>query len=171
MDFAFAGIQPIAIFGGSGATGKALIHQALIRDIKMRALVRNVNTMDIKSGLLELIEGSLSSPDHVEYCLKDCAAAICVIGPRPPFADIFCEAATRTIVAAMQKLNIKRLVCQTGGMTGEYSANRTLPFKFMGAMYNRQLPLAASDRTGQGTVVIRSWLDWTIVKPPRLTNG
>lgn len=171
MDIAPADIQPIAIFGGSGATGKALIHHALIRGIKVRALVRNANTMDIKSGLLELIEGSLSSLDHVEFCLKNCAAAICVFGPRPPYADIFCEAATRTIVEAMQKLNIKRLVCQTGGMIGEYSANRTLPFRLMVAMYNRRLPIAASDRSGQETAVKRSRLDWTIAKPSRLTNG
>lgn len=171
MNTAPAGIHTVAIFGGSGATGKVLIYHALIRGIKVRALVRNANSMDIKSGLIEVIEGSLSSADHVDFCLKGCDAAICVFGHRPPYTDIFCEAATRTIVESMQKLGMKRLVCQTGGMIGDYPANRTLPFRLMVAMFNRRLPLVASDCAGQENIVKQSGLDWTIVKPSRLTNG
>lgn len=166
-----AGSHTVAIFGGSGATGKVLIYHALIRGIKVRALVRNASSMNIKSGLIEVIEGSLSNADHVDFCLKGCDAAICVFGHRPPYTDIFCEAATRTIVESMQKLGIKRLVCQTGGMIGDYPANRTLPFRLIVAMLNWRLPLAASDRTGQENAVKRSELDWTIVKPSKLTNG
>ncbi|HEU0188858.1 MAG TPA: NAD(P)H-binding protein [Gallionella sp.] len=166
-----AGIHTVAIFGGSGATGKALIYHALIRGIKVRALVRNASSLNIKSGLIEVIEGSLSSADHVDFCLKGCDAAFCVFGHRPPYTDIFCEAATRNIVESMHKLGIKRMVCQTGGMIGDYPANRTLPFRVMVAMFNRRLPLVASDRTGQENAVKQSGLDWTIVKPSRLTNG
>lgn len=166
-----AGIHTVAIFGGSGATGKVLIYQALIRGIKVRALVRNASSMGIKSGLVEVIEGSLSNADHVDFCLKGCDAAICVFGHRPPYTDIFCEAATRTIVESMQKLGVKRLVCQTGGMIGDYPGNRTLPFRFMVDMFNRSRPLVANDRKGQEYAVKQSGLDWTIVKPSRLTNG
>jgi putative NADH-flavin reductase len=171
MDTSPPELHTIAIFGGSGATGMALIRHALIRGIKVRALVRNANSMNIKSGLVEIIEGSLASADHVELCLQGCDAAICVFGQRPPYTDIFCEAATRVIVASMRKLGVKRLVCQTGGMTGEYPANRTLPFRLMVAMFNRRLPRVASDRAGQEDTVRQSGLVWTIVKPSRLTNG
>lgn len=171
MDTSPAELHTIAIFGGGGATGKALIHHALIRGIKVRALVRNANSMNVKSGLVEVIEGSLASADHVELCLNGCDAALCVFGPRPPYTDIFCEAATRTIVEAMQKLGIKRLVCQTGGMVGEYAANRTFPFRLMVALFNRRLPLAAGDRAEQEKVVRQSGLVWTLVKPSRLTSG
>jgi putative NADH-flavin reductase len=161
----------VAIFGASGATGNALVHHALIKGIKVRALVRNAASMNIKSGLLEVIEGTPLNPDHVDLCLKGCDAVICVFGPRPPYDDIFCEAATRIIVESMQKLGIRRLVCQTGAMIGEYPANRTLPFRLMVAMFNRRLPHAASDRAGQENAVRQSGLDWTIIKPSRLTNG
>ena len=171
MDTSTPEIRTIAIFGGSGATGMALIRHALGRGIKVRALVRNAKSMNIKSGLVEVIEGSLLSTAHVEFCLQGCDAAICVFGPRPPNTDIFCEAATRIIAESMQKLGIKRLVCQTGAMVGEYPANRTLPFKLMVSIFNRRLPLVASDRTGQETAVMQSSMSWTIVKPSRLTEG
>lgn len=171
MNTSPAEIHTVALFGGSGTTGKALIRHALIRGIKVRALVRNARSMNVRSGLIEVIEGPLVSPDHVEFCLKGSDAAICVFGPRPPYTDIFCEAATRTIVESMQKVRVKRLVCQTGAMIGEYPANRTLPFRLMVSMFNRRLPRIASDRASQEIVVKQSGLAWTLVKPARLSDS
>lgn len=165
------GVDTVAIFGGSGATGQVLIRQASGRGIKVRALVRNVNSVSFGSDRVELLEGSLSSLDDVTSCLTGCGAVICVFGPRPPYADIFCEDATSTIVTAMQKLGIRRLVCQTGGMIGEYPANRTPPFQLMSDMFKRRSPQVANDRVGQESVVMHSGLAWTIVKPPKLTDG
>lgn len=161
----------IAIFGGSGATGKVLIPHVLSKGLKVRALTRKASAINFGSDQVEVLEGSLLNAEDVMSALKGCGAVICVFGPRPPYADIFCEEATSTIVAAMQQLGIQRLVCQTGGMIGEYPANRTLPFQLMADMFNRRSPRVASDRVGQESVVIRSGLSWTIVKPPRLTNG
>lgn len=171
MNTAPAEIDTVAIFGGSGATGKALIRHASSRGIKVRALMRNAQAIEAGSGQVEVTAGSLLNADDVKLCLKGCDAVICVFGQRPPYTDIFCEAATGIIVASMQELGIKRLLCQTGGMVGDYPANRTLPFRLMVAMFNRRLPHLARDRTGQENAVKRSGLDWTIVKPSRLTDG
>ena len=164
-------IDSIAIFGGSGATGKVLIAHALGQGIKIRALARRASSIDFKSEQMEVHEGSLLNPVDVMATLKGCGAAICVFGPRLPHVDIFCEHATATIVSAMQQLEIRRLVCQTGGMIGEYPANRTLPFQLMADMFKRHSPQVESDRVGQERVVMHSGLAWTIVKPPRLTDG
>lgn len=161
----------VAIFGGSGATGKVLISRALRNGLRVRALTRTAGSIDPGLLRLEVLEGSLSSAEDVESTLRGCKAAICVFGPRPPYADIFCEQATATIVAAMHRLGIARLVCQTGGMIGDYPANRTLPFKYMVDMFTRRSPELARDRKGQERAVMLSSLDWTIVKPPRLTDG
>lgn len=170
MNTSTKNIQTVALFGGSGATGKALIRHALRKGIKVRALVRNADAMNIKSGMVKVIEGSLTRADYVEFCLKGCDAAICVFGQRPPYTDVFCEAATKTIVASMRKLGIKRLVCQTGAMAGKYPANRTLPFGVMVAIFNRRAPRVAGDRAGQEDAVRQSGLVWTLVKPSRLSN-
>lgn len=171
METSPGGVYTLAIFGGSGETGKALIRHALIKGANVRALVRDVKSMNIKSGMLETIEGSLLRPEHVEFCLKRSDAAICVFGPRPPYTDIFCEAATRNVVEAMQRLGLKRLVCQTGAMIGNYPFNRTLPFRLMVSRFNRRLPFVAADRAGQEAAVKGSGLAWTIVKPARLTEA
>lgn len=161
----------IAIFGGSGATGKALISQVLDNGLGVRALARKAASIDTRPDRVEAVEGSLDSADDVRRTLNGCCAAICVFGPRPPYTDVFCETATTTIVAAMERLGIQRLVCQTGAMIGDYAANRTLPFQFMADTFQRRSPRLALDRERQEGVIIDSGLAWTIVKPPRLTNG
>lgn len=170
MNLSASNIDCIAIFGGSGATGKALISHALDKGYKIRALVRKPSSVVAGSDRVEVLEGELSNPEDVAATLKGCTSAICVFGPRPPYTDIFCEQATSFIVSAMQQLGVRRLVCQTGGMIGDYRANRTLPFQWMTDMFNRRSPQVASDRAGQERVVTHSGLAWTIVKPPHLTN-
>lgn len=164
-------IDAIAIFGGSGATGKALISHALDKGLRVRTLARVARSINAVPGRVEVLEGSLSSADDVLSTLDGCGAAICVFGPRAPYVDVFCEAATANIVTSMQKLGIQRLVCQTGAMIGAYPANRTLPFQLMASLFKRRSPQVAGDREGQENVVRGSGLAWTIVKPPRLSDG
>lgn len=161
----------IAVFGGSGATGKALLSRLAREGVPVRALARKAGSIIAPAGQVEVVEGALSDTGDVQATLRGCRAAICVFGPRPPYVDVFCEQATANIVAAMQRLGIRRLVCQTGGMIGSYRANRTLPFQWIADTFRRHSPQIASDRAGQESVVMHSGLDWTIVKPPRLTDG
>ncbi len=164
------GSGPIAIFGGSGATGKVLISHALSKGLRVRALARRSGSIGPGRLGIEVLQGSSSSADDVLSTLSGCRAAICVFGPHPPYVDVFCEDATATIIAAMRELGMRRLVCQTGAMIGTYPSNRSLPFQFMADMFKRRSPQVASDRERQENVVLHSGLDWTIVKPPRLSD-
>lgn len=163
--------MPIAVFGGSGATGKALLARMAQKGLAVRALARKAGSVSVMQGRVEVVEGALSKPEDVLATLQGCGAVICVFGPRPPYVDVFCEQATANIVDAMQQLGIRRLVCQTGGMIGDFHTNRTLPFQWMADMFRRHSSQIANDRVGQERVVMHSGLDWTIVKPPRLTDG
>lgn len=171
MNTSLARTHTIALFGGSGATGNAVIRHAMARGFKLRLLVRKADSIRIRSGLMELIEGSLTDPGDVRLCLKGCDTAICVFGQRSPYNDIFCEAATRTIVKSMKKTGVSHLICQTGAMIGEYPGNRTLPFRLMTALFNRRLPQMAADRAAQEDAIRQSGLAWTLVKPARLSSA
>jgi putative NADH-flavin reductase len=160
----------IAVFGGSGATGRQIIEQAVGRGLRVRTLVRETSAFEPPSGAVEVITGSLENPKDVERTLCGCDAVCCAFGPRPPFTDIFCARATSIIVAAMQKCEVSRIICQTGAMIGDYRQNRTTPFQSMAWLFNSLKPRLAEDREGQERVIRASGLRWTIVKPPRLTN-
>jgi len=163
-------IRIIAVFGGSGATGRVLIRHALQRGMGVRTLVRNPAALRGSLEGAEIIAGSLANRDDVSNTLTGADAVFCVFGPRPPYTDIFCQQATKNIVEIMQENNISRLLCQTGGMIGNYPENRSVFFGLMVSLFRKRLPEIWLDRVGQEQQVENSDLSWTIVKPPKLVD-
>ena len=139
-------------------TGKVLILHALDRGIKVKALVRNTASLSNDFGKAVILEGSILNADDVDKSLKNSDAVICVFGQRPPYKDIFCEEATGIIITSMKKNNIGRIVCQTGGMIGNYPQNRTFFFRKMTSIFNERLPSIAQDRVEQEKQVINLWI-------------
>ncbi len=164
-------IQRIAIFGATGRTGERLVAEAFARGWQARALCRPGRGAAPGEPGLDVIHGQLTDPVALDQTLSGCDAACCVFGPRPPYTDLFCADVMRAIIAAATRARVPRLICQTGAMIGPYPANRTLPFDLMARLLARQLPAAAADRWQQETAVQNSHLEWTVIKPPRLTDG
>jgi putative NADH-flavin reductase len=160
----------LAVFGGSGATGRQIIQGAVAKGLRVRTLVREASAFESPSAAVEVVTGSLLNPGDVERTLRGCDAVCCAFGPPPPFTDIFCAHATRVIVQAMQRLNVSRILCQTGAMIGDYRQNRTNPFQTLVWLFHRCNRALAEDRARQERIIKESGLRWTIVKPPRLTN-
>jgi len=163
-------IRTIAIFGGSGATGRGLIRHALQRGMGVRTLVRNPAALEGRLEGAEIITGSLANRDDVASTMTGADAVFCVFGPRPPYTDVFCQQATKTIIEIMKENYIRRLLCQTGGMIGEYPENRSVLFGLMVSLFRKRLPGIWLDRVGQEQQVLNSDLSWTIIKPPKLVN-
>lgn len=164
-------IPTIAVFGGSGRTGRALIARAADLGWPVHALVRSTGAPIALTGRLELRKGELPSLDDVSLVVMGADAVCCLFGPRPASTDVVCADATRTIVEAMKRLGVRRLICQTGAMIGAYPQNRSLALQWMAAAFERQWPALVADRNEQERVVRESGLDWTLLKPPRLTDG
>ncbi len=162
----------VALFGGTGRTGQCLLRLAVTRGVPVRALIRPESSLgpDLPSTVTPVV-GSLFSDEDVGRTLAGCDAACLVFGPRPPHTDVFCAEATARIVEGMRSRGIPRIVCQTGAMVGSYPANRTWVCETATRLYRRRSPEPAMDRVRQETVVADSGLDWTLVKPPRLTDG
>jgi putative NADH-flavin reductase len=163
--------RTLAVFGATGKTGLALIAEARRRGWQVRALVRGTaGALDGQVGV-EIVRGEFSNLERVQATIVGASAVCCVFGPRPPFTDVFCADATRAVIAAMQHTSTRRLIVQTGAMVGQNLPNWTFAWRLMTSMYQRQQPKAARDRLEQERLVRQSGLDWTIIKPPRLTDG
>ena len=160
----------IALFGASGATGRQIVEQAHRKGVSIKALVRKQSNDAHLDGIL-VKTGDFNNAKTLDALITNCRAVICVIGPRPPFRDIFCGSATQSIIDSMMRVGVKRLVCQTGAMIGEYKANRRLLFRWLTHSVQKKYPAMTEDRAQQERLILQSDLDWTIVKPSRLTNG
>lgn len=161
--------KTIAIFGASGKTGEEILKEASSLGLTIRAIVRRHSTI-LPMGKIRAIECDYNNKDDIKKSIKDVDGVIIVFGPRSPYTDVFCEKTTSNIIEAMKAVGIKRLICQTGAMIGDYIRNRSVFFELMCRMYRSQNPLGYNDRVQQERVIKESGLDWTIIKPPRLIN-
>lgn len=157
------------VFGASGRTGKEVVNEAVSKGISVRAVVRKTSAIFFQ----EPIQTVFFDYTNIEVLTKIISGVSCVViafGPRSPYKDLFCAEATKNIVMAMEKLGVKRIICQTGAMTGDYQNNRSFFFGLMSTLFRINDPRAYNDRVEQEDVIKQSSLEWTIVKPPRLTD-
>lgn len=161
----------LAVFGSSGRTGRQIVAQAEKLGGRIRGLVREGGSLDDRRPAVVELVGELVDGAMVERTLEGADTALLVFGPRPPFTDVFCAPATAAIVAGMRRQGVGRIVCQTGAMVGGYPRNQGLGLRLMAALYRRSRPEGAADREEQERLVRASGLQWTLIKPPRLTDG
>jgi putative NADH-flavin reductase len=160
----------ITIFGITGRAGLPLARAAWARGLAVRGMTRG-SELPTELRDVQLVRGTFADTDRVAEAVAGVDAVCCVIGPRPPSREAFCAAATAAIVGAMRQAGCRRLLCLTGAMIGEAPGSRSLPMEWMARSFARRVPELARDREEQERIVRESGLDWTIVKPPRLTDG
>ena len=165
----------VAVFGGSGNTGREVVAAALRTGLRVRALYRpGSEPREVPVGL-EVLTGQLTAPEDVRRTLEGTIGAICVYGPRlgrkVTNPEVFCEAATANMVSGMKRLGIERLICQTGAMAGGNSPNWSGFVRCFVRRYWRLYPAIDADRDAQERVVKGSGLNWTLVRPFRISGA
>ncbi len=163
----------IAVFGGSGLVGSELVSAALGKGLCVRALYRPGSEPQPTHGL-EIITGQLTDADDIRRTLEGTIGAICVFGPRlgkKNNPQPFCADATSKIVGEMKKLEIVRLIVQTGAMAGGDSPNWSWFVRRFVRSYRKNYPEIDKDRDAQEVVTKESGLDWTITRTFRISGG
>jgi putative NADH-flavin reductase len=160
----------IAVFGITGRTGLALAEAARARGLAVQGMTRGGQPL-AELPDVQLVRGTFADADRVAETVVGADAVCCVIGPRPSSREAFCAAATAAVIVGMRAAGCRRLLCLTGAMIGSAPGNRSRPMQWMARSFAQHAPDLARDREEQERIVAASGLDWTIVKPPRLTEG
>jgi putative NADH-flavin reductase len=161
--------QKVLIIGATGPAGKILVEQTLAEGHSVTALVRNPEKLTINHDRLQVLQGDALDAEAVQRAVQGQDAVFVLISP--PSLDkpsTVSSEATRTIVAAMEQAGVRRLVCVTALGLGNSKQNGNF-------LYNRLiLPLVLKhvivDKARQEEAIVASNLDWTIIRPARLTD-
>ena len=164
----------VLVLGANGPSGRRTVEQALARGLQVDAFTRHPETFPIQHERLRVIGGDATDPTVLDAALAPCQAVISVIGAkftRQP-VEVY-SASARLVIAAMQRHGQRRLVVVTSaGLTPIRERQDT-------SFLERALaPLARKtfgrtvydDMERMESVVSASSLDWTIVRPPGLTD-
>lgn len=166
--------RSIAVFGGSGKTGQELIAVALSKGFRVRALYRAGSEPKRALPDVEIITGQLTEEADIRRTLEGTIGAAIVFGPRLGRRNNpqpFCADATSRIIAGLKQLGIPRLIVQTGAMAGGDNPNWSRGVRWFVGRYRKNFPEIDKDRDAQEVVTKESGLDWTVVRPFRISGA
>jgi putative NADH-flavin reductase len=157
----------LIIFGATGSIGRQVVSQALEQGHMVTAFARDAAKVGIQHDNLRIALGNVMDPVSVENAIQGHDAVLCSIGAGRK-GNVRAEG-TRNIISAMEKLGIRRLICQSSLGVGDSRGNLNAFWKYI--MFGLLLRPAYKDHVRQEDYVRQSNLDWTIVRPGAFIDG
>jgi putative NADH-flavin reductase len=172
----------LALIGASGGIGREVLSQALAAGHLVKAVVRNPSKL---SAEVDVVGLDLASPDGevLTAALRDVDAVISAVGPSRAAQAGIAARAVAAITHAMDCAGIRRLVVISAAPVGVVpSTHRPQPPRYdpgddllmrhlLSPLIRRVFPGVYTDLAAMEDLLRDGSLDWTAIRPPRLTNG
>jgi putative NADH-flavin reductase len=150
------------VIGATGRTGQEIVQQALERGHHLTAFVRSPQAVILRHERLSVIKGNATDENQLSEAMQSHDAVLSALGPRKVFkpSSLLHDSALAT-VRAMQRSGVKRLVILSAAAHFPGIPNHIVSLILRNHM---------RDSRAMEEVVRGSGLDWTIARPPRLTQ-
>ncbi|MBO3083754.1 NAD(P)-dependent oxidoreductase [Cellulomonas fengjieae] len=164
----------VLVVGATGGSGRAAVAELVARGHDVTALSRHASTLPDVRGVdgdatdAALVDALVQGQDAVVVALgiSESAVRVRLRGPSGTPLDIRSRG-TRTVLAAMRRHGVRRVVVQTSYGTGPSSQGLPLATRLMfGLLLRPQI----ADTERQGAELRASGLDWVEVQPVNLTD-
>ena len=175
----------LAIFAATGGIGGQLLQQAVAAGHDVTAVARSPEKLPPSRNGVRVVQADLARPEpgRLESAVAGADAVLSGLGPRP-MADAGVAAhGTGAIVRAMQATGVRRILVvsaapnSTVPSPGRPNPPRRDPGEgfFMRNLFTPLIRVVLRQRYGDlalmEDLLRESELDWTVFRPPRLTNG
>lgn len=161
----------LTVFGATGGTGRQVVEQALAAGHEVTAVVRDPARLTLQHARLQVLCADVRDPAAIAPALADSEAVVSALGPRPRDTIGICSAGARSILTAMRATGVRRFVGVSAGPVAPPDPGDRLLYRFILRPLIRAIfKNAYADLARMEDEVRRSGLDWTILRPPRLTD-
>ena len=158
----------LLIFGASGPLGRAITQAALEAGHQVTAFVRTPGRLGSQPGPRE-VAGDVLDASSVAAAVPGHDAVISALGhSRPSPAGHDLHPGTAHIIAAMNAARVSRLIWISSHGIGDARGHSGFLFERIFVPWRLRAEFADKER--QEALVTASDLDWTIIRPARLTN-
>jgi putative NADH-flavin reductase len=163
----------LTIFGATGKTGRRLVEQALDAGHHVTAVVRDPAKLPVRHDRLQVVVADVLDPAAIQPAVAGADAVLSVLGPHPPRnRSSIMSTATASILDAMRAAGTSRLVVVSAAPVATDDHGTTLPYRLLMAPTLRALLGGLyADMAAMEEATRRSGTDWTIMRPPWLTDG
>ena len=160
----------ILVIGSTGPQGREFVAQALGAGHAVRALARNPSALQ-SAPSLEVVRGDVFDPPSLDAAVHGQDAAVVILGvsfaaARKP-TNVFSQG-TRNLITALKAACVRRLIVVSSFGVGDSGRDAGILERVFFALVVRG---AYADKDLQEQAVRESGLDYTIVRPTRLTMG
>lgn len=157
----------LIVFGATGRTGQHVVRQAVERGHEVTAYVRNLSRWTGQHDQVRVVEGALDNAERLAAALVDMDAVVSTLGAGSGTLTTF----ARVVVPQMIRLKISRIVVLVGAATSDPIDTRSIGRTFMVTLMGLMAGDMLDDSNTHAALLRASSLDWTLVRPPRLSDG
>ncbi|MEQ9487369.1 MAG: NAD(P)H-binding protein [Alphaproteobacteria bacterium] len=153
----------IAVLGASGTVGRRIVDRLLDRGCDVVCQTRSADTLAPLAGRVEVHAFDPTDTAGMSKFVSGTEAVIFALGTNTTGATTLFSEATRAVIAAMEKQQVRRLIAITGVGAGETRGHG-------GFLYDRIIfPFFTrkryADKDRQESLIAASGLDWVVVRP------
>jgi len=167
----------LTVFGASGGTGSAVVSQALDAGHEVVAVVRDPARLPISHRNLTVVTADVMRPGDIADAVTGRDAIISALGhsrrrqDRKSAAVTFCADSARSITEAMRIAGSRRLVIvSASGPYADDGDGPLLRYVAKPLLGRTVFKTVWDDLVAMEGAVRASGLDWTVLRPPQLTD-
>ena len=158
----------LVVLGASGGTGVEIVKRAIERGHSLTALVRSADRLQPFRDRITIHQGDLLNVSDLESAVKGNDAVLSAFGPRVPVSKADAHLLQEFAVAltgAMFRSGVRRVVVESVAFLFK---NAIVPPAYL--LGRLLFPRTVADASAMEHVFADSALDWTMVRPPELTD-
>ncbi len=158
----------LIVFGSTGGIGAQVVAQALAAGHHVTAVARRPEAVVAQPGRLEVIRGDVLKPETIREAISAKDAVISAVGVHDRAPTRVYSQGAANVIGAMQAARVRRLICISAtGLDPGPLWQRLIAKPILWALLKEMY----IDLLNMETVLEHSPVDWTILRPPALTNG
>ena len=158
----------LLVLGATGSTGLQIVSQGIERGHSVTAFVRAPDALKSFGDRIVVIRGDLLNASELARVLPSHDAVLSGFGPRLPVSKADATLLQRfagALTGGMLQAGVRRAIVQSTAFL--FKDSLIPPAHLVGRLF---FPGIVSDASEMESVFRKSGLDWTIVRPPRLTD-
>jgi putative NADH-flavin reductase len=159
----------LVVLGATGGIGMELVRESLKRGHSVTAFVHNAAPLSEFQGRIRVVEGDPLDRGRLARVLENHDAVLSGFGPRVPISKSdahLLEQFAAVLAGAMQHAKVRRLVIISTAFL--FKDSMVPPTYLLGKLL---FPSVVTDSAALKKTIQESLLEWTIVRPPLLTDG
>ncbi|MCQ6956380.1 NAD(P)-dependent oxidoreductase [Mucilaginibacter aquariorum] len=162
--------QRIVVLGANGGIGRQVVLQALAAGHQVTAILRSPEKLAIADQHLEIVKGDVMNPGSLTEHFMQKDTLISAIGRNSFKRTTLYSQGSKNVIYAMQESGLKRafFISASGiEVNPTHSLLIRLATRFILQAMLRNM---YADQVVMESLIKSSFIDWTIIRPPKLLN-